>query len=147
MAEGDNMDRLRIPVSLDRLQELQAHVRRRACELDFPAENLGRLDLVMEELVVNIIRYAYQDGQGELEVRCLQEEEPLHHYFCVQLRDWGPAFNPLEQKSPDLELDVDERPFGGLGIFLAEQMTDGIRYERRAGSNVLSCYFQIEPLP
>ena len=127
---------MRAPAVLDRLHDFQDFVLEKAEELGLPTETNGKLELVMEELVVNVIHYAYPDGQGELEVHCLMEES-LPRRFCVRLRDWGAPFNPLASEMPNTELDVEDRPVGGLGIFLAEQMADSIKYERKHDSNVL----------
>lgn len=133
---------MRAPAVLDRLHEFQAFVLGKAEELGLPTETNGKLELVMEELVVNVIHYAYPDGQGELEVCCLLEES-VHSRFCVRLRDWGAPFNPLASETPNTELDVEDRPVGGLGIFLAEEMADSITYERKDDSNVLTFCFDL----
>ena len=96
----------------------------------------------MEELVVNVIHYAYPDGQGDLEVHCLLVES-VHRRFCVRLRDWGAPFNPLASEMPNTQLDVEDRPVGGLGIFLAEEMSDSITYERKDDSNILTFCFDL----
>ena len=143
MTDFASMDTLRSPANLDRIHEFQAFVRKRAKELGLPAESSGKLELVMEELAVNVMYHAYPDGQGDLEVHCLLENKGLQHFFCVRLRDWGEPFNPLTGEKPNTELDVEDRPVGGLGIFLAGEMADSIRYEREGDTNVSTFCFNL----
>jgi serine/threonine-protein kinase RsbW len=144
VADVRGMDSFRGPAVLDRLYEFQAFVQEKANELGLPAEISGKLALVVEELAVNVMTYAYPEGQGELEVLCLLKDESLQHRFCVRLRDWGTPFNPLASETPNTELNLEERPIGGLGIFLAEEMVDSIYYDREGDSNVLTFCLDLE---
>ena len=96
---------------------------------------LSQVKLAIEELVANVIMYAYgerkdQDIQIEMECRGT--------LLQVTVIDSGIPFNPLESKDPDLSLSVEERPIGGLGIFLVKQLMTELRYERASGKNVLT---------
>lgn len=57
--------------------------------------------------------------------------------------DWGKPFNPLTGESSNTNLSIEERPVGGLGIFLAREMADTIDYERDGDSNVLTFCFTL----
>ena len=99
------------------------------------------LELVMEELVVNVFSYAYPDHIGDIEVECfLSQDSPQ---FCVTIRDWGAAFNPLEQEPPDTQSSCEERQIGGLGIFLAKEMTDSLSYQYTGETNEVSFRFNL----
>lgn len=143
MAEFKGADTLRCPATLDNLAEFQSFVQIRAEMLGLPAELKNTLALVMEELAVNVMHYAYPDGQGKLEVHCLRNKDGLQRFFCVQLMDWGKPFNPLTGESSNTNLSIEERPVGGLGIFLAREMADTIDYERDGDSNVLTFCFTL----
>ena len=91
--------------------------------------------LAMEELVTNSIKYAYDDeGEHTIGVE-LEVEGPM---LTMRVIDDGHEFNPLDAPAPDLELDVHERPVGGLGIHLLREMADEAVYERREGMNRLT---------
>ncbi len=137
------MDVLRCPAILDRLQEIQDFVQIRAKEMGVPAGLYGKLALVMEELAVNVMHYAYPDDPGEISIGCQLLEQGKSSRFCVQLRDQGQPFNPLTGQAPDTQLSVEDRPVGGLGIFLAREMTDHISYERDEDSNLLTFCFDL----
>ena len=115
--------------------------------LEQELEHLGlapdrRLDivLVLEELLTNIIRYAYPRGSGEVEVSYFLED---HLRFCLSLKDWGASFNPLTAAPPDLSSDLEERPIGGLGVYLTRQLADKIEYQYNAGANRVTLWFDL----
>ncbi|MBE9533527.1 MAG: ATP-binding protein [Proteobacteria bacterium] len=142
MAETGGVDTLRGPAVMETLDKVQAFVLQRASALGLPAEHAGKLELVMEELVVNVINYAYPDRQGDIEVQCLlQEGRPRR--FCVRLRDWGFAFDPLKREKPNTELGFEDRPIGDLGIFLVVEMVDRISYKRGDNTNELAFCFNL----
>ena len=77
------------------------------------------LRLALEEVVVNVIDYAYPEGEATVV-------------------DSGYPFDPTSVLEPDTTLDAQKRPIGGLGILLSRKLTDSISYTRRDGKNVLS---------
>ena len=94
-----------------------------------------KIRLSIEEAVENVVRYAYEDGLGWIEVGTDLDEEGL--ILTVLLRDAGVPFNPLEKPDPDLTLSVEDRKIGGLGIFLCKQLMDHIEYKYEDGCNIL----------
>lgn len=102
---------------------------------------LGCVRLVVEELVMNIVDYAYQevtDGNAAvadyLDVEIGRDEESI----TLRFRDGGKPFNPLAKEQPDTSLPLEERRIGGLGIFLVIQKMDAVGYEYADGENVLT---------
>ena len=57
--------------------------------------------------------------------------------ICMEIRDKGMPFNPLEQKEADLNVSLEERQIGGLGIHLIKEIMDEVRYAYEDGENVL----------
>ncbi len=94
---------------------------------------LMQLELAVEEAVVNICLYAYEVPPGELLVRVAPEDER----FVVELVDEGVPFDPLEAEEPDVLGGVEDRPVGGLGIFLVRRVMDEVAYVRDGSRNVL----------
>lgn len=130
---------IRLPAALDRLDDYRAFVVDSAVRASVPDALLGKLELVLEELLVNVISYAYPDGDGEIEVACGLDGGS----FTLAIRDWGPPFDPLGAEAPDLDADVDERPIGGLGIFFVKSMASDVAYARDGEANVLSLRFDL----
>ncbi len=134
------MDTLRQPARMENLESFRSYVIDKAASWGILDEMLFKIELVLEELLTNVIRYGYADGAGDIEVGCNRLGDTTFHLF---IRDWGNEFNPLAKEDPDLTKGIDERPIGGLGIHLVRKMVDKISYERTDDCNVLNLYFQI----
>ncbi len=99
-----------------------------------PAEK-DKLDLVLEELLVNVARYAYQPESGEVELAYAVDGSGA---LLVEISDNGRVFNPLHQSEPSLSGSLADRPIGGLGVFLVRQLAGSITYRRVEGRNTVS---------
>ena len=98
-------------------------------------KELFALRLVCDELVVNVVDYAYPDNaDGYLDVEIKKDESMI----TIQLRDGGVPFNPLEQEMPDTTQPLEQRRIGGLGIFLVIKKMDEVTYNYVNNENVLT---------
>ena len=108
----------------------------RVCEtagVDLPLT--AKLNLAIEEAVVNVMDYAYpKDVKGEVRIEAIAEEACL----TFVISDSGVAFDPTAKEDADTTLSLEERPIGGLGIFLVRQIMDSVDYERKDGKNILT---------
>lgn len=95
---------------------------------------LMSLNLVMEEAVSNIIFYAYKEGETGENIRISMELED--GVLTIVLTDTGLPFDPTAREDPDVSLSAEERPIGGLGIFLIKKMMDEVVYRRKDDANV-----------
>lgn len=93
------------------------------------------LPLAIEEIVTNCIHHGYDDAGEHTIVITLSVAD---HTLTMTVVDDGHEFDPLRKDSPDLTLAVEDRPIGGLGIYLLRNLTDGMTYERRDGMNRLT---------
>jgi len=117
------------------LSEIARFVRQGAGEAKIPTGDLQKLDLVLEELLLNVANHAYPDGVGSVEVGyTVLEPGRLRVEFC----DTGKPFNPLEAAAPDLSEDVEKRKVGGLGLLLVKSLTHNVRYQRDTYRNIVS---------
>ena len=96
--------------------------------------------LAIEELVTNCIKYGYDDSS---EHTIVVELSVADHVLTVTVTDDGHPFDPLSVPPPNLSLDIQDRPIGGLGIFLLRELADQIAYERRDNKNRLTLTKQI----
>ena len=104
-------------------------------EFSLSPEVVFNLNLVLEEAVVNIINYAYPKEDHEL----IYLSAKLHNdSIMLVLTDTGKEFDPTMAPEADITLSADERPIGGLGIFLIRQIMNEVKYERIEGKNVLT---------
>ena len=95
-----------------------------------------KIHLSIEEVVENVVHYAYDGGIGWLEVSTHLDNDSL--ILTVELRDAGVPFNPLEQPDPDITLNAEDREVGGLGIYLCKQLMDSNSHRYENGNNVLT---------
>ena len=93
------------------------------------------LNLAMEEAVVNVMTYAYPAGTvGDVDI----DAEFDNGTLTFVLSDSGTPFDPTQANDPDLTLQAEDRPIGGLGIFLVRQIMDQVEYHYRDGKNILT---------
>jgi anti-sigma regulatory factor (Ser/Thr protein kinase) len=93
------------------------------------------LNVVLEEILKNVISYGYDDaGAHEIEMRLSCSDGVVH----AQVEDDGRPFNPLAMQAPDTTASLEERPIGGLGIYLVRKLMDSVEYRRQEGKNILT---------
>jgi anti-sigma regulatory factor (Ser/Thr protein kinase) len=98
-----------------------------------PPELVFNLNLALDEVVTNIISYAYDDdADHRVEVHVTLDRDEV----SVRVEDDGRAFNPLDTQPPDLRLGIDERPIGGLGVHIVRSLMDALEYRRENGRNI-----------
>jgi anti-sigma regulatory factor (Ser/Thr protein kinase) len=103
-----------------------------------PRRLIFELNLALDEILTNIVSYGYRDtSEHEIVVRLLLASDPFREVI-VEVEDDAQPFDPTTAAVPDLELPVDARPVGGLGIHLVRKLMDRLVYSRQAGRNMLS---------
>ncbi|MBQ9297170.1 MAG: ATP-binding protein [Paludibacteraceae bacterium] len=113
--------------------------------LQLPAELSMSINLALEEAVVNVMEYAYpghNDGKVFVEYVKVNEEDGQRLVFTIS--DSGVPFDPTKRADADITLSAEDRPIGGLGIFLVKQLMDEVRYERCEEKNILTLVKKIE---
>jgi anti-sigma regulatory factor (Ser/Thr protein kinase) len=133
------MKKVQYKASLDNLYEMLAQVRRASEQAAFPPSLISRIELALEEALVNIIRYAYpeQEELGWIDIECKQ---PVMGGIAIIVRDGGVPYNPLSyvpQINPSE--GIDNMPDGvGYGIFFITHLMDEVNYKRENNENVLT---------
>ncbi|HTR38821.1 MAG TPA: ATP-binding protein [Bryobacteraceae bacterium] len=130
--------RLTMPAGLDSLQPLTEFVLAGADRAGLAQSERDKLELVLEELLVNVARYAYQPEPGDVEV-AYAADKPGE--LLVEISDKGRFFNPLEVPTPDLSTGLVDRPIGGLGLFLVRSLAGSVAYRREQDRNTVSFRF------
>lgn len=130
------MKSLKLDATLDNLSNVLLFVDEQLEAADCGIRTQMSIDVAVEELYVNIARYAYTPEIGEAEILVEIKDDPK---ACeVTFIDSGIPYNPLEKEDPDVNLPADERAIGGLGIFMVKKSMDEMRYEYKDGHNVLT---------
>lgn len=104
--------------------------------MDYSMKSQMQIDIAVEEIFVNIARYAYYPDTGKVSIAIAFESEPLS--AVLTFTDQGVPYNPLSKEDPDISLSAEEREIGGLGIFMAKKSMDHMSYEYKDGSNILT---------
>lgn len=93
-----------------------------------------RMNLALEEAATNSVLYAYdRPGIGKVTISACATDK------CIKfmITDKGKPFDPTLAEEPDVNMPGEERPIGGLGIFLVRKIMDSVTYERRDAMNIL----------
>jgi anti-sigma regulatory factor (Ser/Thr protein kinase) len=128
---------VRYEARIENLEGILRFVADCAGELPWATLRLSDIELVMEEAVVNVCKYAYPEGTGPVEIRCEGDGTALR----IRIADEGVPFDILNAAEPDLSADIMERQVGGLGCFLIRSMSDGVEYRREGDRNLLELTF------
>ena len=105
-------------------------------ESPFDQAELRRIEVALEEALVNIIHYAYLDQEGEIEITCNYFPEDQ---IEIIIKDYGIPFNPLENgQKIDRMAPIEERTVGGLGISFMKELMDKMEYSREGDANILT---------
>lgn len=134
-SESDTNE-LEIEAATENLQAVMDFVDARLDAVDCPVKSKMQLDLAVEEIYINIARYAYAPGRGRATVRVEVSGEPVT--VAITFIDRGVPYDPLKKEDPDVTLSAEERKIGGLGIFMTKKMMDDISYEYKNGQNILT---------
>ena len=128
-------ERLVLANDLSELSKLSAWVSRMGPELDLPEAIVFAVDLAMEEMVTNVIKYAYADSSDlHIIIHSRRESDEL----VLVIEDQGPEFNPLTAEAPDQNQTLDEMKIGGRGLVLVRRIMDDLAYERRGNRNIFT---------
>ena len=110
--------------------------------LDEIAEELGldmelhmNLNLVLEEMVSNVIFYAYPEGK-EASIELVAESDGKELTFV--LTDQGKEFDPTAKADADPDVNPAERDIGGMGIYIVKNIMNQVTYQRLEGKNLLT---------
>ena len=113
-------------------------------ELNLSTEVAFNVHLALEEAISNIIMYAFPEGEEHeftLTVRRVDNS------LILKIIDSGKEFDPTQQPDADVTLSLEERPIGGLGIFLIRRIMQKVEYRRVDGKNILTMVKMIEERP
>lgn len=145
---------------IDELVRLSAFIDALGEEWSIAPEVVFNLQLALEECATNVIMYAYppeekqtllvtaelvehdlmkQDpSEHDLMKQDPVEQGPVKHDLVLTIEDGGLPFDPTQVAEADTTLSAEERPIGGLGIFLVRQLMDTVAYQRVEGKNRLT---------
>jgi serine/threonine-protein kinase RsbW len=124
------------PTKYEALDAMRQFVCQAADDVGMNESDSYKVQLAVDEACSNIIEHACGGECGdEIEITCSAASDRL----TIMIRDHGEPFDPDSAPAPDLEADLENRPIGGLGIYLMKRLMDDVRYEVLGGAgNVLT---------
>lgn len=126
---------IRISNNLNEIASLADFIETLGEELYLSPETTMNINLALEEAVANIIMYAYpSEEKQEILLKVTSNKNQL----IFLLTDKGLSFDPTQVKDVDLTLSIEERPIGGLGIFLIHNIMNEVSYQRLDNENQLT---------
>jgi len=120
---------------IDELKHVAQFIEEIGKELGLDMELQMNLNLVLEEMVSNVIFYAYPEGT-EATIELATESDGKVLTFL--LSDQGQEFDPTQKDDPDLDINPAERKLGGMGIYIVKNIMDHVTYQRLEGRNLLT---------
>lgn len=121
---------------VNELSSLLSFVEEALESFDCPMKNQTAICIALEEVFVNVARYAYGEEGGDVSFALeLREEDRL---LSIRMEDRGIPFDPLKKPDPDVTLTAEEREIGGLGIFITKKTMDSLTYAYENGKNILT---------
>jgi anti-sigma regulatory factor (Ser/Thr protein kinase) len=106
-----------------------------------PAEVLQDLSIALDEVVTNIVSYAYVDEEShDITIHCEIRDGNLE----TTIEDDGVAYDPLRAPPPDLDAPIATRRVGGLGVYFVKKLMKSVSYERVEGRNRLTLKQDLE---
>ena len=126
---------LKVKSDREELDGITSAVEAFSADEDWSTDLLFRINLVIEELVLNIIDYGYDDNDHEIELNFNSDANSI----TIDITDEGRAFDPLnDAPEPDVNSPLEDRHVGGLGVYLARTMMDELTYRRENSRNHLT---------
>lgn len=130
------MKSISVPASMDWMQYVLAQIGLLLEQEGCPENERRLIEISTEEIFTNIASYAYGSEKGKIQVEygvCPLDEDWKKTVICFG--DQGRPFDPFARDDPDLELPIEERPIGGLGIYMVKQFMDRATYQYVEGWN------------
>lgn len=123
------------PAKLSELPEILAWIAGCVTAHGYSASRVSEVEVAAEEVLVNIMHYAYPDGNGTIEVT--SSGNPPED-LILEFADTGRPFDVHSVPDPDLAVALEDKSIGGLGVFLMKRLINRIEYRRQDETNRLT---------
>lgn len=126
---------LKIQTRHEELEDVATAVEEFGTEEDWPLDLVFKVNLVLEEIVINVMNYAHDEGLHPIEITLTSAADSL----TIEVVDDGRPFDPLtDAPEPNTTADLQDRNVGGLGVHFVREMMDDVSYRREDGKNRLT---------
>jgi sigma-B regulation protein RsbU (phosphoserine phosphatase) len=134
-AEVIESSTINIKNTLEHMPRVISHFDKFATSNNFKDPVIKKTSIVLDELLNNIISYAFNDGEEhDISVRF----QLKYLRLIITIEDDGIPFNPFRNAPPDIKLSILERNLGGLGIHIVKNLVDEYHYIRQSNKNIIN---------
>ena len=131
---AENKFRLVLAAVTENLQQVISFIEESIQNTDHSPKTVIQITIAVEEIFVNIASYAYSPEKGNAEIGVEVSDDPLE--VTIRFADSGIPYDPLAKEDPDITLPAEQRPIGGLGIYMVKKSMDNVEYEHKDGQNI-----------
>ncbi len=127
---------LRMKTTLDEIPRVYTALEEFARKENWSSRLEFQIKLVVEEVVMNVLNHGHEgNGEHDIGIELASDEKEIG----IEIVDDGRPYDPLTQApQPDTALSIEDRPVGGLGVYLVCALMDEASYRRDGGFNRLS---------
>jgi len=130
------MESLKVPGKLESLSAIAQYVMAAAKTAGLDKKGSYKLRLAVDEIATNIITHGYEEVEleGEVQLQAKIDDRTL----TIWIEDTGLAYDPTQKEAVEEEIfnkPLEDRPIGGLGVYLAIEGVDKFLYERVGDRN------------
>ena len=131
------MKEITVEATIENIEKVTDFVNNELEAIGCPMKAQAQIDVAIDELFSNIAQYAYNPevGPATVKVEVVNGEQTS---VLITFVDKGVQYDPLQKEDPDVTLALEDRPIGGLGIFITKKTMDDIKYEYKDGQNILT---------
>ena len=126
------MDEFEVSASVENLHKIDTFISSRLEEAGCPMKTMMKIEIIVDETCGNIVRYS---GASFIRVSFNRDED---NSVTLTFTDDGIPYDPLSAKEPDISASLDDRPIGGLGVFIVRNTMDKLSYQNKNGRNILT---------
>jgi len=125
---------------ISELEKIRDSLERLGEEWGVDPQTCMSVNLALEEAFTNIVHYAFEANDPQEVVIDMNKADDR---LTITITDEGRPYDPTKNPEPDTSLPVEERPIGGLGIFLIRKIMDEVAYKRQGNKNHLTLVKQL----
>ncbi len=116
------------------LKILNRSIRTFLSSINIPSKTIYNVDLILEEMITNIIKYGYDDnGKHKVEINL----NITSKHIRIRIIDDGKEFNPVLSPTPETDIPLEDMKIGGLGIYIVKNISkNNIKYKRYKDRNI-----------
>ena len=133
------------PEELDKILDfVNATLERAQLEPKRLQELRAAVDTAVDDIFTNIVSYATTGSNRQVQVTVRAEISLYPHQLILHFIDNGHPYAPTAATLPDIDCPFQDRPCGGLGIYLVKKLTDHMTYRYTEGRNILCLVKNLE---